>query len=261
MKPIFDTQQLGKRPPLHLLFSRDRGLRDGDWKAVSFRGETWELYNLAEDRAEVTNLAETEPQRVQAMAKLWTDMAKDVLHASPKHIAPVVKARLPQRHPEWTRFGGEAPAAVVKPRRMRKASTANAIRARKNTQLEIVDGQLRLVFTGDDPGIAMDLRGRQLPKGPYRLSFRLRDGGKDGGEVFYTTDPTTTLPKGERLEFNILADGTWQPIVVELPTSDRVYQLRLDVSPGAGKATIAELKLTAADGNQVMAWPEEGNNK
>ncbi len=261
LKPIFDGRSLGTRPPIHLLFSADRGLRDGDWKAVSFRGETWELYNLAEDRAELKNLAETEPQRVQAMAKLWTDMAKDVLHASPKHIAPVVDAKLPHRHPEWTRFGGEAPAAVATPGRMRKASNANAIRARKNTQLEIVDGQLRLVFTGDDPGIAMDLRGRELPKGPYRLSFRLQGGGKDGGDVFYTTDPTTTLPKGERLEFNILADGTWEPIAVDLPTSDRVYQLRLDVSPGAGKATIAELKLTDTDGNQVMAWPEEGNNK
>ena len=36
LKPIFDGQPLGTRPPIHLLFSRDRGLRDGDWKAGQF---------------------------------------------------------------------------------------------------------------------------------------------------------------------------------------------------------------------------------
>jgi hypothetical protein len=45
------------RPPIHLLFSNDRGLRDGDWKLVSFRGQPWELYNLAEDRTELHDLA------------------------------------------------------------------------------------------------------------------------------------------------------------------------------------------------------------
>ena len=52
-------------------------------------------------------------------------------------------------------------------------------------QLEIVDGQLQLEFTGDDPGIAMTLRGRQLPVGSYRLMFRLMGRVKGGGEIFY----------------------------------------------------------------------------
>ena len=56
-EPVFDGDSLGDRPPIHLLFSSDRGLRDGDWKAVSFRQETWELYNMAEDRAELNDLA------------------------------------------------------------------------------------------------------------------------------------------------------------------------------------------------------------
>jgi arylsulfatase len=255
LKPVLDGRSLGMRPPILLLFSQDRGLRDGDWKAVSFRGETWELYNLADDRAELKNRAEPEPQRLEGMIAAWTNMAEEVLHAPPKLFAPVVEAKLPHRHPEWTRFGDEEPAADVASRRNRKDASGNAIRARKNTQLQIAAGQLQLEFTGDDPGIAVDLRGRELAKGPYRLVFRLLGGGKGGGEVFYTLDPTTTLPKGDQLEFDILADGKWQSIVVDLPTNDRIYQLRLDVSPGAGKATIADFSLLDQRGNTLINWP------
>jgi len=100
-----------------------------------------------------------------------------------------------------------------------------------------------------------------VPNGPYILNLQLHGGGRNGGELFYTTDPETTPPHGGRVEFDIRADGTWQPITLELPTSDRLQQLRIDVSPGPGEATIAELKLTDADGNQVMVWPAVGSNQ
>ncbi len=255
LRPIFDGRSLGSRPPIHLLFSKDRGLRDGDWKVVSFRGEAWELYNMAEDRAELHDLAEAEPRRLQTMTDAWTNMARDMLHAPPQVFAPVGQAELPHRHPEWTRFDGPQPSADAARRPHRKRPSAKSIRARKNTQLEITDGQLQLRFSGDDPGIAMDLRGRELPRGPYRLTFRLLGGVEGGGELFYTTDATTTLPRGERLEFDVDADGSWQPISLELPTDKRIYQLRLDVSPGAGEATIADLTLSDQQGKTLITWP------
>jgi arylsulfatase len=261
LKPIFDGRSLGKRPPIHLLFSMDRGLRDGEWKAVSFRQEAWELYNMAEDRAELNDLAEAKPERLEAMVETWTNMTESLLHASAKFSAPVIEAKFPHRHPQWTNFDSQKPSPGTGRRSRGPSRAAGAIRARKNTQLTIAGGMLQLQFTGDDPGIAMDLRGRDLPNGPYRLTFRLLDGAKHGGEVFYTTDPKTTLPKGEQLEFDIVADGKWQPITVDLPTDKRIHQLRLDVSPGPGKATIAELKLTDKEGNQIAAWPEKGSNK
>jgi arylsulfatase A-like enzyme len=255
LKPIFDGSSLGSRPPIHLLFANDRGLRDGDWKAVSFRQKAWELYYMAEDRAELNDLANEQPERLRAMVEIWTDMAENVLHAQPKSYAPALEADFPHRNPEWTNFDGEAPSP------MSRAARPNAIRARKNTRMEIVDGELRLQFSGEDPGIAMDLRGRDLPNGPYRLSFRLLNGVKNGGEMFYTKDPRTTLPNGERVEFEILANGNWQPIMLDLPTDARIYQLRIDVSPGEGRATIADLKLTDEQGNEIASWPEEGSNK
>ena len=261
LAPLFRGQAPGSRPPIHFLFASDRALRDDDWKLVSFRGEAWELYHIGEDRAELNDLAQAKPQRLREMIKTWTGMTRNLLHAQPRFYAPVTEARLPHRHPEWTKFGSQklTQGAARQPRASRRP--AGAIRARKNTQLTIVDGMLQLRFTGDDPGIAMDLRGRELPNGPYRLSFRLRGGTQGGGEMFYTIDPKTTLPKGKRVAFDVRNNGTWQQLTLELPTDRRIYQLRLDVSDGSGKATVAELKLTDKEGRQIIAWPEKGANK
>jgi arylsulfatase A-like enzyme len=50
----------------------NRALRVGDWKIVASGPKAaWELYNLADDRAEMHDLAGQQPERVQAMAALW----------------------------------------------------------------------------------------------------------------------------------------------------------------------------------------------
>ena len=256
LKPILDGGSLGSRPPIHLLFSNDRGLRVGDWKAVSFRREAWELYNVAEDRTELNNLADADPERLQTMVKQWTEMTRNVLHARPTAYAATVDAKLPHRHPEWTKFDTETPVAGVHNRPARKRSPTHGIRPRKNTKLTVVDGELRLEFSGDDPGIAMDLRGRDLPAGPYRLTFRLRGGTQGGGELFFTTDPKATLPKGKRIEFDVNSDAEWHDMEIRLPTEKRIYQLRLDVGEGVSKATISDLTLSDSAGKQVISWPQ-----
>jgi arylsulfatase len=256
LKSILDGQTLGSRPPIHLLFSSDRGLRDGDWKAVSFRGAAWELYNLAGDRTELENLAATELERLEAMVQTWTDMTRDVLHAPPRVYAPTAQAKLPHRHPEWTNFAAAKPGINSGLNRRSRAGKSG-IRARKNTKLTIKDGMLQLEFTGDDPGIAMDLRSEKLPAGPYRLTFRLLGGSPGGGDVFYTTDPKTTLPQGERLSFEIRADGNWHDVDIKLPTDQRLQQLRIDVSHGTGKASIADLLLKNETGLVISSWPQK----
>ena len=62
--PLLEGKTLDNRPPIHLLFGTDRGLRDGDWKLVSFRSQPWELYNMATDRTELNNLAKKHPKRL-----------------------------------------------------------------------------------------------------------------------------------------------------------------------------------------------------
>jgi arylsulfatase len=51
----------------------NRALRAGDWKIVAAgKDAPWELYDLKTDRAESTNLADAEPDRVRDMAQTWS---------------------------------------------------------------------------------------------------------------------------------------------------------------------------------------------
>lgn len=48
--------------------SGHRAAREGSWKVVAPKGQSWELYNLATDRGERNNLAGAFPERVASMA-------------------------------------------------------------------------------------------------------------------------------------------------------------------------------------------------
>ena len=54
-----------------------RALRKGDWKAVKLDGNSnWELYNLAEDRTELNDLAATNPEKLEELKAEWDKLAK-----------------------------------------------------------------------------------------------------------------------------------------------------------------------------------------
>ncbi|MDB4438469.1 arylsulfatase [bacterium] len=67
-----------------------RGLRKGNWKLVWGKRQpdkiTWELYNLAEDRSEQTNVAQNYATIKDQLVEDWNTWAKRV-HAAP-HIVP-----------------------------------------------------------------------------------------------------------------------------------------------------------------------------
>ena len=102
--PVLKGEQLQRTMPIYLQFKNDVGLRDGDWKLVSFKGQPWELYNIANDRTERFNLAASEPERVKAMTKQWKEMTLNVLHS--KKIANFKKrpAEEAKSNREWTKF-------------------------------------------------------------------------------------------------------------------------------------------------------------
>lgn len=57
--------------PLFWEHEGNRAVRDGDWKLVAVAGKEWELYDMAEDRTELNDLAATEPARVRAMVAAY----------------------------------------------------------------------------------------------------------------------------------------------------------------------------------------------
>lgn len=66
------TGQMKEAPerPLFWRVGRKNALRSGDWKLIR-DGREWQLYDLAHDISETTNLAAREPALVQQMSALW----------------------------------------------------------------------------------------------------------------------------------------------------------------------------------------------
>jgi len=259
---LFAGQPLGPRPPIHLLFASDRGLRDGDWKVVSYRSQPWELYNLVQDRTELNDLAAQEPQRLKAMVATWTEMTRDILQAPANSYAPVAAEATGHHHPEWTDFSaepregyGKATPDGNKAGKGKRAERTSGIRARKNTKMTVKRQELHLVCTGDDPGLAIDQIKRPIAAGPYTLSFRLRSTADRQGEIFFTTDPQTSLPRGQRVEFQPINDGQWHSVSIPLATKKTIVALRIDVCGGPGEATLSDLELQDHHGNVLRSWP------
>ena len=269
LKPILDGQSLTSRPPIHLLFSSDRGLRDGDWKLVSFQSEPWELYNLAQDRTELHDVAAQHPDIVKRMEQQWTDMAKNVLQAPAREYQPVAATTsLPHKHGQWTDYASlDASAArhdAAKQKKRAKKTEAKAaaprdegsgIRARVSTKLTIENDELVLACSGNDSGLSFDKLPDLKVHGPYKLVFDLKSTASGEGGIYWTLDAETKLPKGQHQTFAVRHDGEWQQIALKIDTEEKLYALRLDPCSAPGAVRIKELKLLDAAGQTLHAWP------
>ena len=54
------------------LHEGNRAIRAGDWKLVAAKGDPWELYDLATDRAESRDLASQLPDKLKELEAVWT---------------------------------------------------------------------------------------------------------------------------------------------------------------------------------------------
>lgn len=122
LMPLLTGSPSPPRPPIHLLFARDRGLRDGDWKLVSFRGQAWELYNLAEDRTEMHNLADEFPERVASMSATWHELTANDLQAPASEQQPVLPGPVRYENREWTIYSSPEASTEAKRNRQRTPS-------------------------------------------------------------------------------------------------------------------------------------------
>ena len=120
LRPVLKGKPLERPEPIYLQFRNDIGLIDGDWKLVSFRGEEWELYNLAKDRTEINNLAARKPDRVKAMAAKWRQMTREVLHAESLAKVKLKPATKPRTNREWTKYSDSPVPPKKRDRRKRR---------------------------------------------------------------------------------------------------------------------------------------------
>ncbi|MFC1766704.1 sulfatase-like hydrolase/transferase, partial [Planctomycetota bacterium] len=99
--PLFEGQGRSGHEELYFQFTNCRALRQGDWKAVSFYGSQWELYNIAKDRCEQNDLSNTFPEKVQALAARWHDLAEHKDHLPAKKRQPVSKETATHEKGTW----------------------------------------------------------------------------------------------------------------------------------------------------------------
>lgn len=78
-RSLAQTLRTATTPDERTLFWEHEGnkaVRRGDWKAVGRGLGTWELYNLASDRTETTDLANRHPEIAAELAGLWQSWAE-----------------------------------------------------------------------------------------------------------------------------------------------------------------------------------------
>lgn len=86
LRPLFDGGSI-TREAIYWEHEGNRAIRVGNEKLVAKGAKgKWELYNIAEDRSEQHNLADSKPQRVKELAAMWQAYAEraNVLPLNPK---------------------------------------------------------------------------------------------------------------------------------------------------------------------------------
>lgn len=76
--PVFGGQPRREHAYLFWEHVGNRGVRAGDWKLVSRSTGGWELYNIVEDRTELTNRAVAFPEKVKDLAARYDRWAAEV---------------------------------------------------------------------------------------------------------------------------------------------------------------------------------------
>ncbi len=86
LRSALKTDATIQRESLWWLHENNRAIRVGDWKLVAAKGDPWELYNLASDRAESHNLADQLPKRAKELEHLWESQLKNSIDLARKTV-------------------------------------------------------------------------------------------------------------------------------------------------------------------------------
>ncbi len=89
--PIFNGQRRDPHDWLYFQFATNRGIRKDDWKLVAPRNGTWELYDLANDRSEINDLAKANPEVAAELRQLWHHVAEQIEGAPEKLRRPLTE--------------------------------------------------------------------------------------------------------------------------------------------------------------------------
>jgi arylsulfatase len=90
--PAFAKDNTARPHSLWWLHEGNRALRSGDWKIVAAgKNSPWELYNVSSDRSETKNFAKEKPDKVRALAAMWTRQFEEYAALAVKDLTPTPK--------------------------------------------------------------------------------------------------------------------------------------------------------------------------
>ena len=92
--PAFSGRKINRPNPIFWEHEGNRAIRIGKWKLVAkgARG-AWELYDIDEDRTELNDLSEKQPERAKEMANLWEAWAIEAKAKALLGRAPLALSR------------------------------------------------------------------------------------------------------------------------------------------------------------------------
>ncbi len=77
--PILDGKTRTQHDAIFFSFyGKNNAIRVGDWKLVNINFGEFELYNLADDRTELNNLALTKPEKLAELKQQWETLSKEI---------------------------------------------------------------------------------------------------------------------------------------------------------------------------------------
>ncbi|MCL4401391.1 MAG: DUF4976 domain-containing protein, partial [Acidobacteria bacterium] len=74
--PILQGKQRAGHEAIYWEHEGNRAVHKGDWKLVSRYPDRWELYDMKEDRTEMTDLSGKQPERVKELSGMYEAWAR-----------------------------------------------------------------------------------------------------------------------------------------------------------------------------------------
>jgi arylsulfatase A-like enzyme len=210
----------------------------GDWKLIrryqprpgEYEG-TRELFNLADDVAETTNLAARMPDKVQELDAIIDRLILDT------------GALAPQPNPAYRSA----------PQPSEAARSFTGLVAQQCTAKPIAGGY-RIEGTAARPYLGT---AQVKLAGPIHLQFRIRAPAGGRGMVKWRTASEKDLPKDRSgVPFTLAAGDQWQDVLLDLPIEGTSAIIQLHLPAASAPVDIASIRYTSGD--RAHAWDFSG---
>ncbi|MFM9001461.1 MAG: sulfatase-like hydrolase/transferase, partial [Opitutia bacterium] len=219
-------------------------VRQGDLKLIRFYAraddgsDELELYDLAKDPGERTNLAKDRPAETAELNDLIQLYLTDT------------EAVVPRLNPDSAKRAAAKAATTKTPAKKKAASPDDLPGGWKNRAgaASVKDGALSVQSKGAESFLGV---GAGLEAGAAKFSFRIR--APQAGEGKVTLLGAAGGAEVASFPYRITGDSTWETVTVELGIKEKAGILRLYLPGGSASVEFDDIVLTPAKG-EPRSW-------